>query len=117
MPISGNNEQLLYIQSTSSGETAARLIVSVGDTFGATFDPANIGDLLLAEEVLVSGAQLSDPRSYLLDANGVAIFNLDGIDAALLKNDGTFSVDNIPLDGTAKYIDSITPGNAQDRYQ
>ena len=113
MPISGNNELLLYIQSTSSGETAARLIVSVGDTFGATFDPANIGDLLLAEEVLVSGAQLSDPRSYLLDANGVAIFNLDGIDAALLKNDGTFSVDNIPLDGTAKYIDSITPGNAQ----
>ena len=32
------------------------------------------------------------------------------MDAVVLKNDGTVSPDNIPIDGTAKVIDSITPG-------
>ena len=34
------------------------------------------------------------------------------MDAVVLKNDGTISADNIPIDGTAKYIDSIIPGGA-----
>ena len=35
------------------------------------------------------------------------------MDAVVLKNDGTISADNIPIDGTAKYIDSIIPGGAE----
>ena len=112
LPIENSGGHLLYIRSTSAGETSARLVLSRTDSFGSTFDPSSIEPLLTSEKVLVSGAQLSDPNRYILDSNGNLIFNLAAMDAVVLKNDGTISADNIPIDGTAKYIDSIIPGGA-----
>ena len=110
LPTESNGGHLLYIRSTSAGETSARLILSRTDSFGSTFDPANIQPLLTSEKALVSGAQLSNPNRYTLDSTGNPIFNIGAMDAVVLKNDGTISPDNIPIDGTAKVIDSITPG-------
>jgi len=112
LPIESNGGHLLYIRSTSAGETSARLVLSRTDSFGSTFDPSSIEPLLTSEKVLVSGAQLCDPNRYILDNNDNLIFNLAAMDAVVLKNDGTISTDNIPIDGTAKYIDSIIPGGA-----
>ena len=110
LPIESSGGHLLYIQSTSGGETSARLVLSRTDSFGSTFDPANIEPLLTSEKVLVSGAQLSNPLRYTLDNTGNPIFDIGAMDALALINDGTISPDNIPIDGTAKVIDSITPG-------
>ena len=110
LPIESSGGHLLYIQSTSGGETSARLVLSRTDSFGSTFDPANIEPLLTSEKVLVSGAQLSNPLRYTVDSTGNPIFDIGAMDAVVLKNDGTVSPDNIPIDGTAKVIDSITPG-------
>ena len=107
------SETLLYVRSSIGSETHTRLMLDRRDVLGPNLDASAIASLLTSEQVLVSGEQLVDPTDYIGDGLDGFILDIGDIDAVVLKNDGTISADNLPVDGTARYISSVTPGAVQ----
>ena len=107
------SETLLYVRSSIGSETHTRLMLDRRDVLGPNLDASAIASLLTSEQVLVSGEQLVDPTDYIGDGFAGFILDLGDIDAVVLKNDGTISADNLPVDGTARYVNSVTPGAVQ----